>query len=226
MTTEYAPSATAIAALTRSTSVRAGAERDRLREDLAIRGGVEFDVPGGNAASSASAFVRLPLWPNANGPMSVSSMNGCALHDDRRTGRRVARVSHRDEAVEPAENLFVEDAGQESHLAMAGERRAVADRNAGAFLSAMLQRVQGEVYEPRHIEPRSVDGSDTAHTYTFKARGRASRPAAAAWLVVARADPEKLEQRDEDIDRVEVDRHGEIDRSESVAAGADATEVD
>ena len=79
ITTEYAPSATRIAALILSAQVGPGASAivlARISEsDVAAS-----RTSAGRRAASSSALVRLPLCANANGPRLESSTNGCALH--------------------------------------------------------------------------------------------------------------------------------------------------
>ena len=65
-------------------------------------------------------------------------------------------------ALQAAENLFVENAGDEPHLAMAVDRDAVADRETRALLAAVLQRVQAEVCQPRDVFAGRVDSGDPA----------------------------------------------------------------
>ena len=67
-----------------------------------------------------------------------------------------------DVAVHGSEDRLVEDAADEAHLAMALDCGAIADRDAGALLSAVLQRVQTEVRQPGHIGIASVDAGDPA----------------------------------------------------------------
>jgi len=78
ITTEYAPSARRIAALIFAAHVSPGASAmvfARISEsDVAAS-----RTASGRRAASASALVRLPLCPNANGPRSDCSTNGCAL---------------------------------------------------------------------------------------------------------------------------------------------------
>ena len=64
------------------------------------------------------------------------------VDDDRRAGRRVARVADRDVAAQLAEDVFVEDRAEQAHLFVRADRSAVGGGDAGGFLAAMLQRVE------------------------------------------------------------------------------------
>ena len=63
------------------------------------------------------------------------------VDDDRRTGRRVARVPDRDMPAQLAEDVFVEDRAEQPHLFVRADRAAVGCGDARRFLSAVLQRV-------------------------------------------------------------------------------------
>ena len=68
----------------------------------------------------------------------------------------------RDVTPQPAQDLFVEDAGNETHLAVTVERATVADRDSRAFLASVLQRVQRKVDEPGDVFAGRVHGGDPA----------------------------------------------------------------
>ena len=78
ITTEYAPSATVIAALIFSVHVVPRASAIVLAKISESDVADNRTSPGKRAASS-SALVRFPLCAKANGPRFDSSMKGCAL---------------------------------------------------------------------------------------------------------------------------------------------------
>ena len=85
------------------------------------------------------------------------------VDDQRRTGRRVARVADCDVAAEPAENLFVEDGAEQTHLLVRSDRPAVSRRDTGRLLSAMLQRIQRKEREAGCIASGCEDSGYPAH---------------------------------------------------------------
>ena len=93
------------------------------------------------------------------------------VDDDRGAGRRIPRVTDRDVPGEPAEHVFIEDARDQTHLAMTHDRGAVRYRDAGRFLTAMLQRVQPEIRVPRDFVSGGVDADDPAR-FVHRVAGR------------------------------------------------------
>ena len=93
------------------------------------------------------------------------------VDDDGAAGGGVARVPDRDEAAQPAQDRFVERAGDQPHLAVAVDAAAVADREPGALLAAVLQRVEPEVSEPRDVFARRVDSGDPARFVQYVTGG-------------------------------------------------------
>ncbi|GAC1571796.1 MAG: hypothetical protein NVS3B7_02170 [Candidatus Elarobacter sp.] len=71
-------------------------------------------------------------------------------------------MADRDVAAETAEDLLVEDAGDQPHLAMAVDAHPVADGEAGALLAAVLERVQPEIRKPGDVVARCVKARDAA----------------------------------------------------------------
>ena len=71
-------------------------------------------------------------------------------------------MADRHEAAQPAEDRFVERAGDQAHLAVAVDAVSVADREPRALLAAVLQRVEPEVSEPRDVFAGCVDPGDPA----------------------------------------------------------------
>ena len=60
-------------------------------------------------------------------------------------------MANRHVAVERPQLLLVEDLGDEARVAQRGDVPALAARDPGRLLAAVLQRVQREVGEPGHI---------------------------------------------------------------------------
>ena len=77
-------------------------------------------MPERDAAALVGAVGRLGVFPRAG------------------TGGRVARVADGDVAGEAAECDLVEDLGDQAELLVDDDAAAVADRDAGRFLTAVL----------------------------------------------------------------------------------------
>jgi hypothetical protein len=97
-----------------------------------------------------------------------------------RAGRRVASVSDRDLAVQAREVLLVEHLRHEAEVAQRREPCLVGDGNPGRLLTAVLERVQAEVREPRDVAVGGVDAEDAAHQRAGLPGREASR-AVRAW---------------------------------------------
>ncbi len=77
-------------------------------------------------------------------------------------GGRVARVTHREVALERLEGGLVEDLGDQAHVLVHQDLAPVADRDPGRLLAPVLEGVEAEVAELRDVLPRRPDTEDTA----------------------------------------------------------------
>src|SRR5579859_1545579 len=68
----------------------------------------------------------------------------------------------REMARQLRERVFGEDARDETHVAVATQDRAVRDGDAGAFLTTVLERVEGEEGRPSDVFAGRVDARDAA----------------------------------------------------------------
>src|SRR5262249_25042771 len=93
------------------------------------------------------------------------AIHGLGVAPGARSGRRVADVADREVAFEWCEPAFVEDLGDETHVLDDGDRLAVADRDAGGLLAAVLQRVEAEVRQVGDGLARRVDAEDAARVF-------------------------------------------------------------
>src|ERR1700733_8293013 len=72
----------------------------------------------------------------------------------------------------------------------------------------------------------SEASSSNDRAIIYPSRTSACRPGYSERGLVSAAPPENSEQREEDVDRVEVDRGCQLDRREAVASGPDPGEID
>ena len=77
-------------------------------------------------------------------------------------GRRVAHVADREVTFERREPALVEHLRDETHVLDDGDRLAVADRDAGRLLAAVLEGVEAEVREVGHRLAGGVHTEDAA----------------------------------------------------------------
>ena len=77
-------------------------------------------------------------------------------------GRGVAAVADRQVALERVERRLVEDLGHQSHVLVDQDLPAVADRDAGRLLPAVLQGVEAEVGELGDVLAGGPDAEDAA----------------------------------------------------------------
>ncbi len=74
-------------------------------------------------------------------------------------------MADRDVAAQAAQLLLVEDLRHEPEVAQRREPALVGDRDPGRLLTAVLEREEPEVREPRDVAVRCVDAEDAAHRY-------------------------------------------------------------
>ena len=78
------------------------------------------------------------------------------------TGGRVARVPDREVALERVERGLVEDLRDQPHVLVDQDLAAVADRDPGGLLAAVLQRVEAEVGQLGDVLAGRPDAEDAA----------------------------------------------------------------
>ena len=111
---------------------------------------------------SSAVLVRLPLWPRATVPAAVAPSVGCAFSQVRAAGRGVAAVADGDVPLQGAQRGLVEDLGDQAHVLVDEDLLAVAGRDAGRLLPAVLQRVEAEVGELGDLLAGGPDAEDAA----------------------------------------------------------------
>src|SRR2546421_5164386 len=77
-------------------------------------------------------------------------------------GGGVASVPQGEVAGEAIERQLVKGLGNQSDVLVHPQASPVAGRDAGAFLAAMLQRVEAEIGEVRHLFPGRIDAEEAA----------------------------------------------------------------
>ncbi len=88
-------------------------------------------------------------------------------------------------AFEGCERPAVEHLGDETHVLDDGDGLAVAHRDAGRLLTAVLQREEPQVREVRHLLARGVDPEDATGLADAAIRHHSSIPRGSARTVSA-----------------------------------------
>ena len=93
---------------------------------------------------------------------AVVAVDGLGVLPAGAAGRRVAHVADRHLAGQGLQRALVEDLGDEAEVALSGHVAAVAGRDAGRLLAAVLKREEREVGEARDVVLRRVDAEHAA----------------------------------------------------------------
>ena len=119
---------------------------------------------GRSATSPASSWVliRLPLWPERDRAAAGGLERRLGVLPGAGAGRGVARVADGEVALERGQRGLVEDLGDQAHVLVDQDLAAVADRDAGRLLAAVLQGVEAEVGELRDVLAGGPDPEDAA----------------------------------------------------------------
>ena len=105
-------------------------------------------------SSSSRVLTRLPLWPIASARRGPRRKRRLGVLPDRRAGRRVAAVGDRQLAAQARQAPLVEDRADHPEVLVEHQLLAVADREPGRFLAAVLEREQARAR--RSTPPRSA----------------------------------------------------------------------
>ena len=141
---------------------QAGVVGRRSRAGRAGRARRRGRAASATASRSSWVLIRLPLWPSAIEPSAVGRKVGWAFCQVARAGRGVARVADREVALERVERRLVEDLRDQAHVLVDQDLAAVADRDAGRLLAAVLQGVEPEVGQLGDVLPGRPDTEDAA----------------------------------------------------------------
>ena len=93
---------------------------------------------------------------------AVVPVDGLGVLPAAAAGGRVAHVPDRHVAGERPQAALVEDLGDQAEVALGGDVAALAGRDAGRFLAAVLEREEREVGEPGDVVLGRVDAEDAA----------------------------------------------------------------
>ncbi len=140
--------------------------RDQRRDQLAVGRRPERDAGLAQLVAQLPDVDQVAVVPEGDGARAPVLDERLRVRPLRRACRRVAVVPDRDLAAQAAELLLVEDLGDEAEVAQPGQAPVLGDGDPRRLLSAMLQREQAEVRQPRHVAVGGVDAEDAAHQAT------------------------------------------------------------
>ena len=97
-----------------------------------------------SCSSRSRVLTRLPLWPMASARRGPSRYVGWAFSQIVEPGRRIAAMGDRQLAAQARQPALVEDRADHPEVLVEHQLLAVADRQPGRFLAAVLEREQAE----------------------------------------------------------------------------------
>ena len=118
--------------------------RIQVEDDLGIAGGLEDRTGAHQLVTQLARVDQVAIVGDGNLPVAAVDEEWLRVFDRAVAGRGIARVADRQMTAETVDRLFREGVGDLAHAACQPHALAVAGRDAGAFLSAVLQRVQTE----------------------------------------------------------------------------------
>ena len=130
------------------------------------------------AARSSAVLIRLPLWPSAID--AVGGRRGTSAGRSARCWRRwwsSGSGRSRGGRCSDASVRLVEDLGDQAHVLVDQDLPAVADRDAGRLLAAVLQGVEAEVGQLGDVlagGPDAEDATGVLRSLLAGGRGRGS----------------------------------------------------
>ena len=129
--------------------------RDQLGDQRGVAGGVELALGRHHAGQHADlrgevlGVREVAVVAEREPGVADRAVHGLRVAPRARSGRRVAHVSDREVPLERDEVALVEHLRDEAHVLHDGDELAVAHRDAGRLLPAVLERVEPEVGEVR-----------------------------------------------------------------------------
>ena len=120
-----------------------------------------MDPSRSSSRRSSPALVMLPLCATAMLALIAGHRKRLRVQQDRVAGGGIARVADGQFARQRAQHFRREDIRHVAHALVAVDVAAVARGDAGAFLAAMLQRVEAQIGEVGGFG-MAVDGEDAA----------------------------------------------------------------
>ena len=128
-----------------STSVPALRVRDELDDDLGVGSGLEVGAVALEPRAQVAEVDQVAVVGDGDEALGGVDADGLRIEQSRVAGGGVARVADGHVAGELGEHVVGEDFGDQAHALDVGEVLAVGGGDAGRFLAAMLQGVEGEV---------------------------------------------------------------------------------
>ena len=119
--------------------------RDELDDDFGVGGGLEECAFALEVRAQVAEIHQVAVVRDGDEALGGFDANGLRVEQGRVAGGGVARVPDGHVALEARKHIVGEDFRDEAHAFDVGEVRAVGGGDAGGFLSAMLEGVEGEV---------------------------------------------------------------------------------
>ena len=159
---EKAPRIFSTAARTAASRSPCGLVGDEGRDDLGVGGGGELDALRAQLVAQRRGVDEVAVVPEGDRAAVAPAHEGLRVLPAAAPGGRVAHVADRHLPAEAGQRLLVEHLRDEPHLLDHGDLTVVGDGDAGALLTAMLQGVEAEEGEARHVALGRDDAEDAA----------------------------------------------------------------
>jgi len=134
---------------------------DEVEDDLGVGGGVEDGARVLEVGPESAVVDEVTVMRDTDGAESVTGDEGLDVFEHGLSGGGVADVADGEAAGELVQLGLVEDVGDEAHAGDGLEDVVVNGYDSGAFLAAVLERVEGEVAEAGGLRV-AVDADDAA----------------------------------------------------------------
>jgi hypothetical protein len=109
--------------------------------------GLENRTGPNERVAQFAGIDQVAVVPDRQLPVGAVDHDRLGIGEPALAGRRVAHVAHREMSRQLGQRVVVEDIIDIAHRLRHADGRAVGCGNAGAFLSAVLQRIEPEVGE-------------------------------------------------------------------------------
>ena len=119
--------------------------RDELDDDFRVRCGLEECAFALQMHAQVAKVHQVAVVRDRNQAFGRLHADGLRIEQRRVAGGRIARVPDGHVAFEARDHIVGEDLGDEAHALNVRKVRAVCGGDAGGFLAAMLEGVEGEV---------------------------------------------------------------------------------
>ena len=133
----------------------------KVQKHLAVHGGLEDGTRPFQFILEDMRIDEIAVVGQGIGPMLVAYEKRLGIAEDGTAGGGVAHMPHRAQAAQLFQVMHFKNIGNQAHALVADDGFILADRDAGTFLSPVLQGVEPEIGQLRGVR-MSVDAEKPA----------------------------------------------------------------